>query len=285
MWRTLMTDARLPARLRTFRTHAAGGGSARPRRAGSRKEHNFTLIELLVVIAIIGVLAAMLLPSLSASRALAKSIGCSSNFRQQGQAIMGYTCDFKDWLPVSEGPFLWTGWWVYEIGPYAGVRYGGALSGPGLSEDFTLRSLASGIFRCPSLTDEMILKLPASGSPITASSIYAGIGYGWNRIMGATDNTASTSQLRIKLREVKKPSMKLFSGDSADWGGSSSSEYRVIYPNSAYSPFSPAVGNRHRKGINALLGDGHTEFFLQSALMQAPPGTSDTVWRYRPYSE
>ncbi len=59
----------------------------------------FTLVELLVVIAIIGILAALLLPTLSAAREKSRRVACKNNLHQFHLVIQMYSSDFRDVLP------------------------------------------------------------------------------------------------------------------------------------------------------------------------------------------
>lgn len=63
----------------------------------------FTLIELLVVVAIIGILASLLLPSLSRARMTAKRAVCGSNLKQVGLAYTLYIDDHSGVFPKQSG--------------------------------------------------------------------------------------------------------------------------------------------------------------------------------------
>ena len=137
----------------------------------------FTLIELLVVIAIIGILAAILLPTLARSKAAAKRIHCVGNLKQIALASHLYANDNSDWLPP-------------ELKDWHHFLLDGYLDGD------------ANVFQC---TGNSRLK-SVHGVFVFSNVNFA---YGWNAEVGKNKS--------IKLGQVVSPSNHLQLGDSAGW--------------------------------------------------------------------
>jgi prepilin-type N-terminal cleavage/methylation domain-containing protein/prepilin-type processing-associated H-X9-DG protein len=89
---------------------------------GIRKGNAFTLIELLVVIAIIAILAAMLLPALSAAKKKALGTACLNNLHQLTLCAMEYAGDHHDAIPPNGDVGLGAAGWVTgDVSGHAGL--------------------------------------------------------------------------------------------------------------------------------------------------------------------
>jgi prepilin-type N-terminal cleavage/methylation domain-containing protein/prepilin-type processing-associated H-X9-DG protein len=81
------------------------------------RRRGFTLVELLVVIAVVGMLIALLLPAIQASRAAARCTQCKSNLHNLGIGMMNF-------IDTHGGDFPWTyhagndKTWIVTISPW-----------------------------------------------------------------------------------------------------------------------------------------------------------------------
>lgn len=121
---------------------------------GQSHRKAFTLIELLIVIAIIGILAALLMPLLSAALKCAQSTYCLNNFKELELGFLLYANDNADNFPSVAGEPQ--GWhpedWIYWRVPATDTSYGGTPNPP-FNQSPIVQDLganaATNTLRCP----------------------------------------------------------------------------------------------------------------------------------------
>jgi len=187
----------------------------------------FTLVELLVVIAIIAILAAILFPVFTQAREKARAISCVSNGRQVGTALMMYTQDYDETLPLNNhsGP---AAGWLTSVQPYVKHRL---------------------LYRCPSDTSGN-WSTPLPGQTEARSSSYA------------TNNYLTPSGGFMTLASIQRPAECVYLAELADNRiGDHIHPTRWAPTNGTMDPRVEVATGRHQGGATYVFVDGHARWF------------------------
>ena len=210
-----------------------------------RNQQGFTLIELLVVIAIIGILAALLLPTLASSKARAQRIQCVNNLRQLGVGLHVILSDDPKYPLYFENR---------DANWYERLE----IEGLGISNPET-NFMEKGAWRCPSRD----WPNHSSDSPLWS--------YGYNAdgvdpnpptkslySLGLSEHVSmSTNISAVAESEIANPSEMMAIGDSLFTGFLF---LRVqIYSRVRLYPLVKEASSRHQGKANVVFCDGHVE--------------------------
>jgi prepilin-type N-terminal cleavage/methylation domain-containing protein/prepilin-type processing-associated H-X9-DG protein len=210
----------------------------------------FTLIELLVVIAIIAILAALLLPALSASKERGKSIQCASNLHQMGLAAQIYNDDNADFYPVA--------YWDINIGS----------TNWSYCWDFTTIQNGANQTVVPGLlwegqTEIAVQQCPSfAGADEWYNDPYTGYNYNTSYIGHGQDEDIPEP---IRSQDVAYPAHTAIFGDG-QYSSGADKFMRAPFPNPGDASFSGRYsgtqGFRHRQRTNVAFCDSHVESLL-----------------------
>jgi len=210
----------------------------------------FTLIELLVTIAIIGILAALLLPTLSGAKANSRRVQCNSNLKQLQIAWQMYLTDHIDDMP----PNFWDDAPGTNVGSAPGSWVVGNVNNPSPT------NIQSGVLW------SYIQALPAYHCPVDTSMAPAGNSlrlrsYSLLNYLGETPNAGNPTASNLYVQrgnQLKNPSSVMsFVCEDA---GSINDGIFLVYaaPASEWGDF---PGSRHSSGCTFSFCDGHAEYW------------------------
>ena len=245
----------------------------------------FTLIELLVVIAIIALLIAILVPSLTQSKDLARWSMCLAHLRQVGVAMQLYVEDQNGYMTPRYGGgggrygggLGQTAWedpegWYGPEGEFYNHFYraplvtcwykGGDYPDPPRNGDGTLGPYTGGskggldaILSCPALKKGPTRKIVVHNWRQYEHSVWGEKSYAMNFDNGIMSPTRYRDVFLMKFNKIDRPSQLIYMVDGLGWT-------HTIYPHYMNNPAqstatSPA--ERHFGKFSMVFCDGHVD--------------------------
>jgi prepilin-type N-terminal cleavage/methylation domain-containing protein/prepilin-type processing-associated H-X9-DG protein len=180
------------------------------------KNKGFTLIELLVVIAIIGLLLAIIVPSLSKAKVMVEEVICRTNIRQYGLAGKMYLEENDAKFPIA-----WSS--IYkQLGPDTQCQFHDVTKHPDRRpelEGILWNYIGGGgkVHYCPTFAKFMKSGEPHPGhnAAIPIEPLFC---YSMNAFLGGFEgDTPATQSLRVSLGDIKTPSRVFFFAEENGW--------------------------------------------------------------------
>jgi len=233
------------------------------------KSKGFTLIELLVVVAILGVLIAILIPTLSRARTMAKRTICATNLKGQGNSFAMISSANNDQLPNDAG-----GNWLHD---YPNVTcdhlVGTTLSNSSGESAMSIRKW----FYCPTNFDSNQDNAWDGGQAanITTPPPYRWLDYAYFNSRGAgtvlpTATYATTNgrksgkgpklTWRTKMVGTFQASDAELVADELITSGTSSGDWSLPCQASNFKEYSSHLKGLNPEGMNVLCCDGHVSW-------------------------